>query len=131
MLVEPKESVSGGGQHKGGNGKPRIGTSKGAASLEQGDQAAVLEPQPQPALASSQDLASFETLGRSPHLDPKGWSRWTYDTGAAILAFPRDATMFIEREASECSYKTASGQGTTEYGYGVTSVAGLHRSTKL
>ena len=35
-------------------------TGKGAGSLEQGEQAAVAEPQPQPALASSLDLASVE-----------------------------------------------------------------------
>ena len=78
--------------------------------MEQGDQTAVVEPQPQPALASSQDLASFETLGRSPHLDPKGWLRWTYDTGAAILAFPWDATMFVERESSDVATKLLQGK---------------------
>ena len=46
---------------------------------------------PQPALASSLDLASIETLVRSPHLDHEGWLRWTYDTGAAISAFSLDA----------------------------------------
>ena len=95
-----------------------------------GEQAAVVEPKPQPALASSLDLASFETLVRSPQ-DPEGWLRWTYDTGAAISAFLLDAKIGIETQANECSYKTASGelisdrgglrvQGTTEYGYGVT-----------
>ena len=54
-----------------------------AGSLEQGEQAAFVEPQPQPAPASSPDLASIETLVRSPHLDHEGWLRWTYDTGAA------------------------------------------------
>ena len=50
---------------------------KGAGSLEQGEQAAVVEPQPQPALASSLDLASIEILVRSPHLDLEGWLKWT------------------------------------------------------
>ena len=67
--------------------KPKKGTSKGACLLEEGDQAAAVDQQPQPALASSLDLASFETPGRSPHLDPEGWLRWTYDTGVAISAF--------------------------------------------
>ena len=60
MLVEPKESVSlRRGQHKGGKGKPKNGAGKGAGSLEQGDQVAGVEQQPQPTLASSLDLASF------------------------------------------------------------------------
>ena len=90
-----------------------------------------MEPQPQPALAGSLDLASIETLVRSPHLDPEGWLRWIYDTGAAISAFPQDAKIGTETQANECSYKIASGelisdrgglrvQGTTGYGYGVT-----------
>ena len=76
------------------------------------------------------DLASVETLVRSPHLDHEGLLRWTYDTGAAIPAFPLDATIGTETQANECSYKTASGelifdrgglrvQGTTEKGYGM------------
>ena len=80
---------------------------------------------------SSLDLTSFETPGRSPHLDPEGWLRGTYDTGAAISAFPLDAKIGTETEANECSCKTASGefvsdygglcvQGTTEYWYGMT-----------
>ena len=62
------QSGSGSGQYKGGKGKPKNGTGKGTGSWECGDQAAVVEPQPP--LASSLDLASFETLVRSPHLDP-------------------------------------------------------------
>ena len=64
------QSGPGGIQNKGGKGKQRNGTGKGTGSLEQGEQAAVVEPQ-QPALASSLDLASFETLVRSPHLGPE------------------------------------------------------------
>ena len=71
MLVEFTEFSIGGTQNKGGKGKPKNATGKGARSLEQG-QAAVSEPQPQPALASSLDLASMETLVRSPHLDQEG-----------------------------------------------------------
>ena len=91
----------------------------------------MVEPQPQPALASSLDVASIETLVRSPHLDNEGWMRWTYDTGAAMSAFSLDARIGTETQANDCSYKAASGelisdrgglrvQGTTEYGYGVT-----------
>ena len=124
-------SGSGGGQHKGGKGETENGTGKGAGSLEQRDQAATVEQQPQLDFASSLDLASFETPGRSPHLDPEGWLRWTYDTGAAISAFPLDAKTGTATEANECSYTTASAelipnhgglcvQGTTEDGCGVT-----------
>ena len=67
------QSGSGGTQEVKGKTKSAIG--KGVGSLEQGEQAAVAEPQPQPALASSLDLA---------HLDQEGRLRWTYDTGAAI-----------------------------------------------
>ena len=91
----------------------------------------MVEPQAQPALANSPDMASIETPVRSPHLDHKGWLRWTYDTGAAISAFPLDAKIGTETQANDCSYKTASGelitdhgglrvQGTTEYGCGET-----------
>ena len=76
--------------------------------MEQGDQAAAVEQQLQPALASSLDVASFETLGRSPRLDPEGWLRWTCDTGAAISACPLDAKIGTDAEANECGYKTAS-----------------------
>ena len=92
------QSGSGGGQQKGGKGKPKHGTGKGAGSLERIDQAAVVKPQRQPVLASSLDLASCETPGRSPHLDPEGWLRWTYDTGAAISAFPLDAKIGTETD---------------------------------
>ena len=80
--------------------------SKGAGSLEQGEQAAVVDPQPQPVLASPLELASIETLARSPHLDHEGWLRWTYDTSAAIAAFPLDARIGTETKANDCSYKT-------------------------
>ena len=124
------QSGSGGTQNNGGKGKPKNVTGKGASSLEQGEQAVVVEPQPQPALASSLDLASIETLVRSPHLYHEGWLRWTYDTGAAISAFPLNARIGTETQANDCSCKTASGelisdrgglrvQGTTEHGYGV------------
>ena len=66
-----------GSQNKGGKGKPKSGTGNGAGSLEQGDQAAAVEPQPQPALASSLDLASLERPGKSPHVDPEGWDGHT------------------------------------------------------
>ena len=107
-------------------GKPKNVTGKGAGSLEQGEQAAVVEPQPQRALASSPNLASIETLVRSPHPDDEVWLRWTYDTGAAISAFPLDARIGTETKAHDCSYKLISDrgglpvQGTTEYGFGVT-----------
>ena len=69
-LSNPKnQSGSSGNQNKGRKGKPKNGTGKGAGSLEQGEQAAVA--QPQLALASSLDLASIETLVRSTHF----WSR--------------------------------------------------------
>ena len=103
---------------------------------------AAVEPQQQRALASSVDLSSLETPGRSPHLDPKGWFTWTHGTGAAISAFPLDAKIRTETESTLCSNKTASRelisdrgglrvQGTTEYGYGVTSKGGGQISTKL
>ena len=96
------QSGSRGTQDKGGKGKPKNVTGKGAGSLEQGEQAAVAEPQQQPALASS-FLASIETLVRSPHLDHEGWLRWTYDTGAAISAFSLDAKIGTETQANDCS----------------------------
>ena len=121
----------GGTQNKGGKGKPKNVTGKGAGSLEQGEQAAVVEPQPQPARASSPNLASIETPVRSPHPDYEGWLRWTYDTGAAISADPLDARIGTETQANDYSFKTASAelisdcgglrvQGTTECGFGVT-----------
>ena len=75
---------------KRSKGKSKNGTGNGAGSLE-GDQAEAVEQQPQPALASSLDLAASEKLGGKQHLDSEGWLRWTYDTGAAISAFPLDA----------------------------------------
>ena len=125
------QSCSGGTQNKGGQGKPKNVTGKGVGSLEQREQAAVVEPQPQPALASSPNLASIATPVRTLHPDHEGWLRWTHDTGAAISADPLDARLGTETQANDCSYKTASGeltsdrgglrvQGKTEYGFGVT-----------
>ena len=125
------QSGSNGIQNRGGKGKPKNVTSEGAGSLEQGEQAAVVEPQQQPTLASSLDLAPFETPVRSPHLDHEVWLRWAYDRGAAISAFPMDAKFGTETLANDRSDKTASselisdrggmrGQGTTGYGCGVT-----------
>ena len=102
------QSGSGGGHNKRGKGKPKRSTGKGPGSLEQGEQAAVVEPQPQPAL--SQDLASIETPVRSPHLDHEGWLRRKYVTGAAIAACPLDARIGTETQVNDCSYKTASGE---------------------
>ena len=98
---------------------------QGSGLLEQEDQAATVEQQPQLALAISLYLASFEKPGRPRHLDSEGWSRWTNDTGAV------DADVGTETEANEGSCKTAPvelipGHGnvcvqeTTEYLYGVT-----------
>ena len=117
-------------QHKGGKGKPKNATGKGASSLEKGEQTAVSELQPKPALASSPGLASIETPVKSPHLDHKGCLRWTCDTSAAISAFPLDAQIGTETQADDCSNKTASSelisdrgglrvQSTTECRYGV------------
>ena len=77
-MTPKNQSGSGGSQNKGGEGKPKNGTGKGAGSL---------------------DLAPFETLGRSLRLDPEDWLRWTYDTGAAISAFPVDAKTGTETQA--------------------------------
>ena len=88
-------------EHKGGKGKPKNVTGKGTGSLEQGEQAAVVELQSQPALASSPDLASIETPVRSPHLDPEVWLRWTYATCAAISTFTMDAKIGTETEAND------------------------------
>ena len=80
------------------------------------DQPAAVEQQPQPALASSLDLASFQKLGGTPHLDSEGWLGLTHDTIAAISAFPLDAKIGTETEAIECSYKTASGELILDHG---------------
>ena len=80
MLVESRESVR----------SVESKTDKGGGTLEQGEQAAVVEPQPPPALACSLDLVSMETLVRSPHLGHERWLTWTHDTGAAVSAFPLD-----------------------------------------
>ena len=61
------------------------------------------------------NVASFETPGRSPHLDPEGWLRCTYDTGAAISAFPLDAKIVTETEANRCLYKTASRERSSDH----------------
>ena len=118
----PKNQAGSGGiQNRGGKGKSKNGTGKGPDSLEQGDQTA----------ASSPDLASFETPGRSPRLDPEGWLTWTCDFGGVISALPLGAKIGTETQANDCSCKTDCGklisdhgglcvQGTTEYGYGVT-----------
>ena len=55
------QSGAGGTQNTGGKGKPMNLTGKGAGTLEEGEIGAVVEPQPQPALSNSQDLASIET----------------------------------------------------------------------
>lgn len=120
----------------GGKSKPQkgghAGRGKGANSLE--EQAHDGDVQ-QPALAGSLELGAFGSDGvagayRSPHLDPQGWLRWTYDTGAAITAFPVDACMGTETEPNAANYKTASGElipdqgglcvrGLSESGHGI------------
>ena len=102
---------SGGGRGKKGG---RGGRGKGANSLDEEAHAHDDDVQ-QPALAGSLELSSFGFEGaagafHSPHLDPEGWLRWTYDTGAAITAFPVDARIGIETEPNAASYKTASGE---------------------
>ena len=81
------QSCPGGGQHKGGEGKPKNGG---------------LEQRPQPALANSLDVASFEKRSRSPHLHPEGWLRWTCDPCAEISACPLDAKIGTETEENAC-----------------------------
>ena len=70
--IPKNQCGSRGCQNKGGKGKPKEGTGMGAVSLERGDQALAVEQHRQLALASSLDLASSETPGRSPHLDLEG-----------------------------------------------------------
>ena len=96
MLVESKESVCLRLEAKDTEGRHR---QKEQARWNRVKQAAVVEPRPQTALASSLDLASIEALVRSPHLDNEGWLRWTYDTGAAISAFPLDSKIGTETQA--------------------------------
>ena len=66
------QNGSGGFQNKGGKGQPTNLTGKGVVSLEQGEQVAVVEPQPQPVLESSLRLASIEFFVRTPQLDHEG-----------------------------------------------------------
>ena len=84
--------------------------------MDQGEQVAVAEPQHQPALASSLDMASIETLVSSPHFDHESWLRWTCDTCAAISAFPLDARIGTKTDAKDCSNKTASGERISDRG---------------
>ena len=74
MLVEPKEPV----WFRRRSTQRRQRTTEqqrrqGRVSWNMGDQAAAAEQQPQLALASSLDWASFEKTGRSSHLDAEGW----------------------------------------------------------
>ena len=98
-------------------------TGRGAGSLEQGQQAAVLEPRLLRALWTWHRL---ELLSDHRTWISEGWLRWTYDTGAATT-FPLDAKTGTESQANECSHITVSGelisdrgglrvQGTTECG---------------
>ena len=89
------QSGAGGSQNTGGKGKPKNLTGKGARTLEQGEKGAMVDSRSQ----------LFRIL--SQHLDHEGWLRWTYDTGAAITAFPQDARIGTETQANECSNKTA------------------------
>ena len=50
-------------------------------------------------------------LGASQNcLDDQGWMKFTYDTGAAVTAFPLNATVGEETEANGATYRTASGE---------------------
>ena len=81
------QSGFGGTQNKG---QPKKSTGKGTGSLEREEQAAVVEQQPQLALATLWTSCRLRLL--SDHrTTPEGWLRWTFDTGAATSAFPLDA----------------------------------------
>ena len=114
------QSSTSGTQNKGGKGKPKNATGKVAGSLEQGERADVAEPQPQPALASSLNKASIDSPVGSPHPDQEGWLRWTYDTCAAISAFPLDARIGTAKQAASgeliSDRESLRVQGTIEYG---------------
>ena len=62
------------------------------------------------------ELAAFERPEESPDVDSERWRRWTYDTVAAISAFPLDVQIGTEPEANGCSCKTASGELISEHG---------------
>lgn len=106
----------------------KYGKGKGASSLEDEAQGEFQEP----VLAGSFELSAVDENRRVrfAHLNAEGWLRWTYDTGAAITAFPLDASMGIETPPNGASYKTASGElipdhgglsvrGSSESGYNV------------
>ena len=84
---QKNRSASGGGQHKGVKGKPMNCTGSLEPSCSGGTTAAT----------GSCELSGF---GRSPHLDPEGWLRLTYDMGGAISAFPLEAKIGTETEAN-------------------------------
>ncbi len=64
--------------------------------------------------AGNLEIGSFDSPFRPKsdcqYLDPDGWLKFTYDTGAAITAFPLDAKIGEETEANDMNYKTASGE---------------------
>ena len=65
--------------------------------------------------ASPRDLRGFATVAvgavdSDQSIDDDGWLRFTYDTGAAVTAFPSDFGLGTRTPASDATYKTASGE---------------------
>jgi hypothetical protein len=63
---------------------------------------------------ATREVAPVDAPGSGAHrekyLDADGWLKFTYDTGAAVTAFPLDAKMGEETEPNESTYRTASGE---------------------
>ena len=121
------QSGSGATQNKGGKGKPKTSQAREQARRNRENKLQWWNQNRSQLLRAPLTWRRLKLLS----LDHEGWLTWTYDTGAAIWAFPLGARIGTETQANDCSYKTASRelitdrgglrvQGTSEYGYGVT-----------
>ena len=109
-------SAAGSSAAKASSGKGRGGgtekKTKGRGKNPRFANALDEQPQGEPESASALELSAVDvqSLQGTPHLDPDGWLSFTYDTGAAVTAFPLDMEIGESEAPSEASYKTASGE---------------------
>ena len=111
---QPQQQQPAAAKGKGKKGGKNKG--KPANSLEEG-RAAQGQPAPEPSAAGCLDICSFSVVSAAElmsleerNVDENGWLRFTFDTGAAITAFPSDMDVGEKTAQNDATYRTASGE---------------------
>ena len=113
---QPQQQQPAAAKGKGKKGGKNKG--KAANSLEEGKAAG--QPAPEPSAAGCLDVCSFSVVSaelmslEEQCVDKEGWLRFTFDTGAAITAFPSNVDVVQKIAQYDATYRAAARSSRTE-----------------